>query len=198
MSPELIQAIQNIGIEAIKILGPAIIAAVVAYKVAKTQTEAKLKEVDKRNEFDARKAVYDLLIQRKEKLSENIKGITENLAFLMGAASGADEDSDFDTTLIEFSNTNLRTAQRMSQLTKEHFEKKQLRDKVEFGVVESCIEKVSAIQPATDFETLRENSLALLPIYEDLAYAHDSLIDWEMDEILAPFIDQGQPNQSTS
>ena len=37
MGTEIIQAIQNIGIEAIKILGPAIIASVVAYKIGKSQ-----------------------------------------------------------------------------------------------------------------------------------------------------------------
>ena len=74
------------------------------------------------------------------------------------------------------------------QLAKEHFEKKKLTDKDEFSVVESCIERVNAIQPAIDFKTLRENSLALIPIYEDLTYTHDCLIDWEMDEMLDPYV----------
>lgn len=150
--------------------------------------EAKLKEIDKRNEFEARKAIYDLLVQRKEKLSEGYKSITENLGFFMGAAFGPEEDTKYVSSMIGLANTYLRTAQRTTQLTKEHFEKKKLTDKDEFSVVESCIERVNAIQPAIDFKTLRENSLALIPIYEDLTYTHDCLIDWEMDEMLDPYV----------
>lgn len=188
MNTELIHALQNVGIEAIKILGPAIIAAYVAYKTGKSQMEAKLKEVDKRNEFEARKAIYDLLIQRKENISEGYRGILENIAFFMSAASGKEIDAEFDETIIGLTNTYLRTAQRMTQLTKETFEKKELNSKEEYSIILNCIEKVKDIQPANDYKTLRKNSLELIPIYEDLTYVHDSLVDWKMEEILTPYL----------
>jgi hypothetical protein len=190
MNADLIQAFQNIGIDAIKILGPAIIAAVVAYKVAKTQSDVGLKQTDKRNEFEARKAGFDLLIQRQEELNKNYKQASENLAFVMGARTGlSDDDEDF-STFIDFSNITLRTVQRTSKLTKKHFQKQKLTDTEEFGAVESSCAAANGIQPATDFETLHSNSLALMPIYEEMNYALNAVVDREMDKILDPYIDE--------
>ena len=109
MTPDAIQAIENFAIDALKILGPAIVAAVVAYKVAKAQSEATLKQTDKRNEFDARKAVYDFLIQRQEKLGENFKQLGENLGYVLGLTTGVAEDDEDFLTYIDLSNLALRT-----------------------------------------------------------------------------------------
>lgn len=189
MTPEAIQAIENFAIDALKILGPAIVAAVVAYKVAKAQFEATLKQTDKRNEFDARKAVYDFLIQRQEKLGENFKQMGENLGYVLGLTTGVAEDDEDFLTFIDLSNLTLRTIRRECGVSKDQYEKKGLTDKPQYKIIEACTEKANALEAATTYDSLRYNSLELMPIYEDLHYALDALIDWEMEEILAPYIE---------
>ena len=54
MPSELLNLIQTDSIEAIKILGPAVIAAYATYRATAIQFESKLKELDKANEFHAR------------------------------------------------------------------------------------------------------------------------------------------------
>ena len=70
-----------------------------------------------------------------------------------------------------------------------------LTEKPQYKIVEACTEKANALDPATNYDSLRRNSLELMPIYEDLNYVLSSLIDWEMEEILAPYIEQDQPKQ---
>ena len=53
MPSELLNLIQTDSIEAIKILGPAVIAAYATYRATAIQFESKLKELDKTNEFHA-------------------------------------------------------------------------------------------------------------------------------------------------
>ena len=54
MPSELLNLIQTVSLEAIKILGPAVIAAYATYRATAIQFESKLKELDKTNEFHAR------------------------------------------------------------------------------------------------------------------------------------------------
>jgi hypothetical protein len=54
MPSELLNLIQTDSVEAIKILGSAVIAAYATYRATAIQFESKLKELDKANEFHAR------------------------------------------------------------------------------------------------------------------------------------------------
>ena len=54
MPSELLNLIQFISLEAIKISGPAAIAAYATYRATAIQFESKLRELDKTNEFYAR------------------------------------------------------------------------------------------------------------------------------------------------
>ena len=54
MTFELLNLIQTVSIEAIKILVPAVIAAIASYRATAIQFESKLRELDKTNEFHAR------------------------------------------------------------------------------------------------------------------------------------------------
>ena len=54
MPSELLILIQTDSVEAIKILGSAVIAAYATYRATAIQFESKLKELDKANEFHAR------------------------------------------------------------------------------------------------------------------------------------------------
>lgn len=54
MPSELLNLIQSISLEAIKISGPAAIAAYATYRATAIQFESKLNELDKTNEFHAR------------------------------------------------------------------------------------------------------------------------------------------------
>jgi len=58
MPSELLNLIQTDSIEAIKILGPAVIAAYATCRATAIQFESKLEELDKANEFHARYRIF--------------------------------------------------------------------------------------------------------------------------------------------
>jgi len=61
MDAATIELIKLIATDAIKIIGPAVIAAVATYKTAKSQFENKLVEIKHSNELEARKSLFDWL-----------------------------------------------------------------------------------------------------------------------------------------
>ena len=161
MTPEAIKAIETVLTEAIKILGPAIITGFVAYKTAKYQMKSKLEETDKRNELEARKIVYNLLIQEREILSTTYHNSKAELASVLSMPSEIDDDDDeLISTAISLANTYLTSIQRALKSIKEYFEKNNLEDKDQYIWVQDCIKKVNLIQPANNLKTLKDNSIA--------------------------------------
>ena len=67
MGPELYKMTMDVVSDAIKILGPALITAVVGYKAGKSQLLLKIEELNKNNEFKAREKIFDF---HKEKLAK--------------------------------------------------------------------------------------------------------------------------------
>ena len=64
MDPVLANLIRDISFEGIKILGPAAIASIVAYKSASAQYKAKLAELTRQHEFNARQHLFDYYKQQ--------------------------------------------------------------------------------------------------------------------------------------
>jgi hypothetical protein len=67
MSPELLQLIETVYLESLKIIGPAIIAAYAAHKATKLQYETKLLELEKGHEFKARENLHSYYKERQAK-----------------------------------------------------------------------------------------------------------------------------------
>lgn len=78
--------------DAVKILGPAIITGLVAYKAGKLQLELKIKELYKTNEFKAREKIFEF---HKSKLDENssaMGALTSGLGQFAGMTLADRED----------------------------------------------------------------------------------------------------------
>jgi hypothetical protein len=70
--------------DAVKILGPAIITAIVSYKIGQSQLLMKIKELNKNNEFKAREKIFDFHKEKLEKMDQSIKSLIEGLGQLAG------------------------------------------------------------------------------------------------------------------
>ncbi len=84
MNVELYKATMDVVSEAIKILGPAIITAIVGYKVGQSQLLLKIEELNKNNEFKAREKIFDFHKERLSKVDESIASLTEGLGQFAG------------------------------------------------------------------------------------------------------------------
>ena len=80
--------------DAIKILGPAIITAIVGYKVGKSQLLMKVEELNKNNEFKARDRIFAFHKEKLEKVDESIASLNNGLGEFAGMTL-----ADLDDTL---------------------------------------------------------------------------------------------------
>ena len=106
MSPDELAVVKDILLDAIKILGPAIITAIVGYKYGKLQVTLKLKEMDKAHEFGAREHLFNYYKERSKSLLERQGQLNASLNELMGIATGItvvakEEVSEFLQTMSD-------------------------------------------------------------------------------------------------
>ena len=88
MTPELLAVIQAVLLDAIKILGPAVIAAYAAYRAAFIQIELKLKELERGHQFQARSAIFTDLKERLAHIDQQTEKLNAELGHILGFASG--------------------------------------------------------------------------------------------------------------
>ena len=88
MTPEALAVIQAISLDAIKILGPAAIAAYAAYRAGFVQVDLRLKELDKAHEFQARSAIFTDLKDRLAHIENQTTKLNSELSNILGFAAG--------------------------------------------------------------------------------------------------------------
>jgi hypothetical protein len=94
MDPEFLRVVESVLLDGIKILGPALIAAIATYKGMKAQSELKLQERFKDHEFRAREHLFDYYKNRQVNLSKSHDELAESLGSLLGQASVYNELDD--------------------------------------------------------------------------------------------------------
>jgi hypothetical protein len=100
MSPEVVNLISD----AVKILGPALITAIVTFLIARVQIRAKVSEIVASGELKARESLFAYYKERGERLGASSKKFGEELGKMygrIGAAGGDDEP--FGGDFIELS-----------------------------------------------------------------------------------------------
>lgn len=102
MTPELVGLIQTIALEAIKILGPAAIAAYATYRATAIQFEIKLKELERTNEFSARDRIYTHLKERLTKVDQDSSKLNEEIGRMLGFVVGATGGDAPNPSMSEF------------------------------------------------------------------------------------------------
>jgi hypothetical protein len=90
MEPELYKLTMEVVSDSIKILGPAIITAIVGYKAGQSQLLLKIEELNKNNEFKARDKLFDFHKEKLVKVDESIASLSEALAAFAGMTAGDD------------------------------------------------------------------------------------------------------------
>lgn len=93
MTPELQAALLELGSDAIKILGPAAIAAWVGYSAGQAQLKTRLKELELANGFKAREHLYAHYETRRTELKDSLRQLGEMIGRLTSELS-AEEDED--------------------------------------------------------------------------------------------------------
>jgi len=194
MEPATIELIQVIATDAIKILGPAIIAAFATYYASKAQFQIKLKELDKTNEFSARKCLFDFYKERQEKLQKEYEKMSESLGRSVGFAAGARDDDDQAIrnmlnayTEMVLMHSKLRPVE--IETTLRDMRRYNLESVAEYKKLESYIERIKKLKPGTAFEVLRENVFEIVEVYHFILMCNHMVLQRQMDKVFVKYVE---------
>ena len=196
MSTELISAVQSIAIDAIKILGPATIAAYATYRASKFQFEARLVELKEENEFAARSVLFDCYKDRHRQLRKAHaklgKSLGENVGLIAGL-SGGGQDRDYEHFVRLFGEslqTYFEIAPVEIAITLRDMERKELTDTEEFHSLKKYEQIDQHIGDEDIYEGVKSNCLTYLKIYEFLQMANQLVLTHEMDRVFEKYTKQ--------
>lgn len=189
MDPELYKAIIDLISDAIKILGPAIITAIVGYKVGKSQLLIQIEQLNKNNEFKAREKIFDFHKDKLAKVDESIKGLNAGLGQLAGMALA---DSDDKLHLSSFVNKHL-----VVYINSLPFTLNQIKDELkkysdefnrELERLQTYIKRSEHISKPENIEDAQTTIVELIEMYSWVSNCTTIIIEKEALEIFKPYM----------
>jgi hypothetical protein len=148
MDAESIRVITEAVVEIAKILGPAGIAAYVAYKAGAWQLQARLKELERGHVFSAAEKLFDYYRERERQIAKSHRSLNKDLGFLLGMAADSEPD---DPTLKEVGklyDLHMRMLPTYSRLTLRDMEKYALSSSEEATILKGYLSPQSG--PASE------------------------------------------------
>lgn len=183
--------------DAIKIIGPAAIAAYVSYRVAKIQIDQKLKEISLSQEFNVRKIIFDMYVKKLDAIhnqSEELnKFLGHALGFLTGVGDiGKESFANVTKTYIETLRYSSEDAKKSLELTKAEMEKNKLIAEYSYSEIPMHLDNINRMIFEDDLESIRSNIFLLLSAYSCLKHCTEALVEKEKDTIFEKYLSSKQ------
>ena len=194
MEVEVAKVIETISIDAIKILGPAIIAAFATYKATKTQYEIKLNEITKSHEFKAREHLFDYYKERQIKLSKSHEELKNVLCQLLGMSISASDykgNNSIGKLVDSFAGASSLysgLAPFEIETTLRDFESKGLSETREYAKLQSYTDKLKDIQKPEDYPSIKNNVFILLEVYSFLERCNQMLLEAQIENLFSNYV----------
>ena len=141
MDIEGVKTITEGVVEIAKILGPAIITALVGYKVGKSQIEVKLRELEKTHAYSASEKLFGYYQNREKELNEAYNSINKDMGFLLGMTSTLTENDELLNNIIKMYDLYEKTLPYQIKLTLRDLKKYNLQETEEFRKLESFLDQ---------------------------------------------------------
>lgn len=190
MDPATIELIKD----AIKILGPATIAALATYKAAKSQFELRLREVERKQEFGARQHLFRYYNERQTQLAQEyakLRGELEHtLGFVAGFTEGiGDEDSGLVKTMSEYMEMYSTMAPTEIDVTMRDMEKNDMAGTSDYDKVKSYKDKMNNLNTEKTFRSLQKNIFIILEVYHFLQHCNQMLLQKRIETMFGKYIE---------
>lgn len=194
MDPNLAELIRAVSTDAIKILGPAVIAGWFTFKATSAQHAAKLKELEKTHGFSARQSLFDYYKQQELKIAENQNKLSSGLTQILGFATALDADPDEETKRVIRSFTGLVTVYLATLpfdigLIIRDLRKGGLSDSEEFERLKGYEQLASKVEVSEGLEDLQQLVYSLLEMYSFMGRCTLMLLKHEMDQLYKGYVE---------
>ncbi|MDZ7661397.1 hypothetical protein [Thiohalophilus sp.] len=194
MDAEVVRLIETVSLDAIKILGPAIIAAFATYKATKIQYEIKLQEITKGHEFKAREHLFDYYKERQAKLSMSHEELNRALSQLLGmsAASSDYDEGDSTSKIVDsfsgISGLYTELAPFEIEATLKDFESKGLSEAIEYIKLQSYTDRLRDLQEPINYYSIKDNVFLLLEVYSFLERCNQILLETQIERLFSEYV----------
>jgi hypothetical protein len=200
MSPDAVAALINVASDAVKIIGPAAIAAIAAYKVAQVQLTAKLKELTSGSELKARASFFSYYRERGEYLRSAAAEAGRELGKLYGIVSASEDDTPDDRNLIQAFGSFVEVISNMLPLegaiTQVEMEAAGLQNAPQYSRLRELLATTEWLVSATTKEAVLNRLGAIIKLYSYLMHCNQVIVEARMKEVFKPFLDKTR-NQRT-
>lgn len=193
MDPTLAQLIDSVCVEAIKVIGPAVVAAIVAYKAASLQFQATLQQLRENNEFSARQHLFEYYKERQKRFSESYFNLVSSLSQVLGANAAAGDDEPDGSlkamldTFTSLAQLHLGAAPFEVKLVLRDMKQKKLEEIEEYKELEAKQALLSGLVIGKDFESKRAAVFSMIEVYGSLERCNQLLLEREIDFLFSKY-----------
>lgn len=189
MDPQLYKLTMDVISDAIKILGPAIITAIVGYKVGRSQLLLKIEEINKNNEFKAREKIFDFYKEKLVKVDQSIANLNEGLGQFAGMTlADFDDELNFSSFINKYLVVYINGLPFQLNHINDALKKYSDEFSREYDRLPGYIKRSQEIKKPNDPESAHNTIVELLEIYEFVSHCFSLLIEKEALEIFKPYI----------
>jgi hypothetical protein len=195
VDPNLIDLAKIVSLEAIKVLGPAIVAGLTGYGAARLQYVGKLNELEKSNEFDARQHLFDYYKSKQVKLEEAYKELSNGLGQALGYTAGAEilDSIGLSKTVSVYAgmvDVHLGIVPFDIDLTLRDMKAKKLDLTEEYRKLSEYREITSKLKPISGkgIESIQANVFVLLEINSSLQICNQLILERQIESIFAKYV----------
>lgn len=194
MDPTVVEAVKTVLLEATKILGPAIVAALVTYKATRAHLELKIRELEQTHAYGAREHWFKYYKDRQDQLAKDHERLNEGLGRILGMASGYVEgnqetQSHLVSTLAETVLTFSKLTASEIEATACDMEENGLSDSPDRKKLISYLEPLCHIDQSATFESLKRNLFLILEVHQFLQRCNDTLLRQQMRRTFSRYVD---------
>ena len=193
MEPATIELIKVVATDAVKILGPAGIAAYATYQAAKAQFEIKLKELEKTHEFGAREHLFRFYKERQQKLSKDYERLSESLCHSLGYVAGYTENGErcTDSSMLKTFGETVEIFSKIAPIeidvTARDMKRNDLSNSEDYSRLSNYKKKITALSTEKTFEALKKNIFLILELYHFLMMINQMLLQHQIDKVFVKY-----------
>lgn len=194
MDTVLASLLETTIIEALKILGPAIVAALATYKATKIQYDLKLKEIDKAQGFKARENLVEHYKNQKSRVDEGYQSLSNLLGQALGMAVGAlneddDEIDDISATMVGVADMYIGMAPFDLETTLRDMKAVDLADTSEYEKLESYVKPASELNATRNLGVLKSNIYLLLEVYAFMGRCNQMMLEKQIHSLFEGYVE---------
>lgn len=193
MDPVTANLLETVSLEAIKILGPAIVAAYVGYKAASVQIKMKLEELRQSHRFQARQALFEELRTRIARADLEEEKANRELGEMIGMAAGFHHDDVDDVTspvLTLWGETAVslsRTVRMDVRATLRDMEACALTESDEYEALDAWRDRLLAL-PDFRHSSVRKALLELREVFDLVSRGSREVLHKRLDAAFEPYL----------